>query len=239
MKITVVGSSHGIPEPNRKCTCFMAEIGEKIYFVDMGTSGMYPLIDRGLNPNNVQAVFITHKHGDHTDGLIHFVDLLTWYYTSANPQIFLPNLNIAEAIDTWLYATLAAPKREINYKKIESGEIFNDSVLKVTAIDTMHCPNSHAFLLESEGKRVLFCGDLKKPEIDFPNIHEPIDLIFCEGAHFPVTDYIPILENIDVKRVVINHYSPLFTKSAIELKNALKKRNLPVTLATDNMVFTL
>ena len=36
MKLTIMGSSHGIPEPNRSCTCFMIETGGDVYFVDMG-----------------------------------------------------------------------------------------------------------------------------------------------------------------------------------------------------------
>ena len=40
MKITFIGSSHGVPEPGRKCACFLLEAGENVYFVDMGTDGI-------------------------------------------------------------------------------------------------------------------------------------------------------------------------------------------------------
>ena len=77
MKITFLGSSHGVPEANRKCSCIMIEVGENIYFVDMGTPSIDELRKRGKSVDAVKGVFITHMHGDHTDGLIQFVDLIT------------------------------------------------------------------------------------------------------------------------------------------------------------------
>ena len=46
MKITFIGSSHGVPEAHRKCTCIMIEVGENVYFVDMGTSAIDALRTR-------------------------------------------------------------------------------------------------------------------------------------------------------------------------------------------------
>ena len=75
MKITFIGSSHGVPEPNRKCTCIMIEVGANVYFIDMGAPAIDELRTRGISIDAVKGVFITHMHGDHTDGLIQFIDL--------------------------------------------------------------------------------------------------------------------------------------------------------------------
>ena len=69
MKITIVGSSHGVPEPDRKCSCIKVEIGGNIYFVDMGTPAIDEMRRRGDDVNAVKGVFITHMHGDHIGGL--------------------------------------------------------------------------------------------------------------------------------------------------------------------------
>ena len=37
MRLTFLGSSHGLPEANRKCSCILVEIGENRYLMDMGT----------------------------------------------------------------------------------------------------------------------------------------------------------------------------------------------------------
>ena len=47
MRIVFFGSSHGVPEPNRKCSSAMVSVGENNYFIDMGvriedtTQGLY------------------------------------------------------------------------------------------------------------------------------------------------------------------------------------------------------
>lgn len=57
--------------------------------------------------------------------------------------------------------------RDLRFKKITDSTIFDDGYLKVTAIPTQHCPDSHAFFVEAEGKAVLFTGDLKHPNVRF------------------------------------------------------------------------
>ena len=48
MKITFLGSSHGVPEPHRRCSSAMIEVGENVYFVDMGVMAICDLVDRGI-----------------------------------------------------------------------------------------------------------------------------------------------------------------------------------------------
>ena len=75
MKIVFFGSSHGVPEPNRKCSSVMIEVSDNRYFIDMGTQSIEQLISRNIPIESVKAIFITHMHGDHSDGLISFIDL--------------------------------------------------------------------------------------------------------------------------------------------------------------------
>ena len=75
------------------------------------------------------------------------------------------------------------------------GVIYDDGYLKVTAIPTKHCPpmHSYAFLLEGEGKRVVFSGDLSQffRGNDFPLFNsETTDLLRT------LTDAVPMPINI-------------------------------------------
>ena len=108
-------------------------------------------------------------------------------------------------------------------KKITDGTIFDDGYLKVTAIPTQHCPDSHAFFVEAEGKAVLFTGDLKHPNVDFPKIakEKPTEFIICEAAHFPATDYAPVLAACPTKQVLVNHYAPWNIPNVMQLAETL------------------
>ena len=237
MKLTFLGASHGVPEPRRKCSCTMVTLGERIYFVDMGVMAICDLVDRGIPVAAVKGIFITHMHGDHTNGLIHFVDLISWYYTGADPEICLPLLEWAEIISRWIALSCHAT-RDLRYKQVEEGTVFDDGVLKVTAVRTQHTKSAFSYRLEAEGKAVLFTGDLQRPHVDFPAaLAKETDLIICEGAHFPATEYAPFLEAVSPKRVIVNHYAPWNIPYIMELSKALPA--MKITMATDGMEVNL
>ena len=178
-------------------------------------------------------------HGDHTDGLLHFVDLCTWYFKTADPLICLPDIRVKEAIEGWLTATLC-PLREIRYQEIADGVFYDDGFLKVTAISTQHCARSHAFLLEADGKTVLFTGDLKNPGVDFPAalVHErPVDLIVCESAHFEATNYEPVLKDCLCPAVCFTHFQPHLFPGILKLKEKLTDKK--IFTANDGMEISL
>lgn len=235
MKFTIIGSSHGYPEPNRKCTCIMVEIGNSVYFVDMGTSGVDALHTRGRSMEDVKGIFVTHLHGDHTDGLFQFVRLLMSPFKSADPEIWLPRPEAAEVLTAWMGIVRNGYKKEIRYREVKPGPFYDDGVLRVTAFPTRHCEKSYGYLLEAEGKNVLITGDLKHPGVDFPPVTQPLDLLICESAHFPATEYLPVFERMDIQKVCVTHYYTPFVPSVLQLLPELEKQGIPAVMATDGL----
>lgn len=236
MKITFVGSSHGVPEANRKCQSIMITEKGNTYFVDMGTSAIDALRKRNIEIDTVKGIFISHMHGDHTNGLIQFIDLITWYFKTPDPVVCLPDLEAARVIDDWLTVTMNGNKKEIKYKKTENGCVFDDGILKVTAIATEHCPNSYAYLIECADKRVLITGDLRNPKIDFPDAGDKmIDLVICESAHFAATEYEQVFPKYNIEKVCITHYSDRFLGSVLELVKRLNEKGIGALRASDDL----
>lgn len=236
MKITFVGSSHGVPEANRKCQSIMITEKGNTYFVDMGTSAVDALRKRNIEIDTVKGIFISHMHGDHTNGLIQFIDLITWYFKTTDPVVCLPDLEAARVIDDWLTVTMNGNKKEINYKKTENGCVFDDGILKVTAIATEHCPNSYAYLIECADKRVLITGDLRNPNIDFPDAGDKmIDLVICESAHFAATEYEQVFTKYNIEKVCVTHYSDRFLGSVLELVKRLNEKGIGALRASDDL----
>lgn len=243
MKIVFLGSSHGVPEDDRKCSCIMVEVGENRYFIDMGTQAIEQLCKRGIPIESVRATFVTHMHGDHSDGLISFVDLCNWYFKKAEPIFVLPEPveDTVNAISAWLKCN-GQTLRDFDFRPVKEGPCYEDENIKVTAFKTRHTDMSYAFLLEAEGRRVLFSGDLsmKGPTDDFPVsvFDKTLDLAICECAHFKATAYMPIFENqANLKKLCFNHYGNIFMNSILEVKKALK--DIPVLIAKDDMEITL
>ena len=84
MKITFVGTSHGVPSAERNCTCIMLESNGSIYFIDAGAPIVEHMLKSGKEISKLRAVFTSHEHGDHTVGIIHIADLMTWYYKACS-----------------------------------------------------------------------------------------------------------------------------------------------------------
>ena len=248
MKIVFFGTSHGVPEPNRRCSSTMITVDDACYFIDMGTQAIECLISRGIRPEKVKACFITHMHGDHSNGLISFLDLCTWYFKEAAPQIYLPGdtEKSVNAIAGWLECN-GVEMRDFKFGHVDDGFVYQDEKIKVTAFRTKHIKQSFSYLVEAEGKRVFFSGDLRNPlNLDSPTediaveeFDKGLDLAILELAHFMATDkYLPLLKDkSNIKKVCINHYSELRLPSAFDLKKALPEQE--IVFASDGLEFTL
>ena len=134
---------------------------------------------------------------------------MNWYFKKADPEILLPDERLLAPLKTWLTVNgnNVPPRADLRLGAFGAGTAFADENLRLTAIPTQHCVNSYAFLIEAEGKRVLFTGDLKHPSADFPQaaFQTELDLIVCELAHFSPDDCIPVFDKTKAKRILHSH----------------------------------
>lgn len=214
MKITFLGTADGVPRPGHFCTSTMIEAGENTYLIDAGAPVINLMLDHGKHPNSLKAFFNTHGHTDHLDGILSLVTLCSWAYRDASFDMLVPDQCVANGITTYLETVTGTPfpSERLRFSVFEAGVIYDDGVLKVTAIPTRHCEpkHSYAFLLEGDGKRALLSGDLSQflAKGDYPEIvsREELDLFVCEMAHFGEEHIAPYLEKCRAKRVMFNHY---------------------------------
>ncbi len=68
MRLTVVGSGDAFGSGGRFNTCFMVET-DHVILLDCGASSPVALRSRGIDPNSIDGVILSHLHGDHFGGL--------------------------------------------------------------------------------------------------------------------------------------------------------------------------
>lgn len=237
MRITFLGTSHGVPEPGRKCACTLVEAGDRKYLIDMGMDPVPDFIERGMNPADITAIFITHRHGDHTNGLPAYVNLCCWYYRKAVPLIYLPDMRIKDALRAWVETAANRLREDLRFEQVRDGLFYDDGVLRVTAMRTGHMEDCFAFKLEAEGKKILFTADMTPedgPTADYGRFTETdaYDAVVAECAHFDAMKYLEPIRRNPPKRFFFNHYSSKFTESCHHLRTVLENE-LPVVLLTD------
>lgn len=231
MRIKFFGTSSGSSRANRCCSCTMLETGGKRYIVDIGMDLNHALQTAGLNVNKISAVFITHMHGDHTDGLPSFLR----FGRTVPVEVLLPPPmeNTVKAIEAWNVCNHRKPYEMVNFKELSEGVVFDDGNVRVIAYRTQHVDYAYSFVFEAEGKRVLFSGDLsKEPTVDFPYgaLDGGLDLAICELGHFSAYKYDEIFKEKAPKKLCINHISTKFIDTAYAYK---RESALSVCLAHD------
>ncbi|MBR6794138.1 MAG: ribonuclease Z [Clostridia bacterium] len=248
MKITFLGSGHGVPQPGRRCTSMMVEVGERVYLIDGGTAVADILINRWNSVMDksaftpIKAVFTTHKHSDHTFGLIELLCLATWYHTESSWVTHLTDERLKNAIVEVIEASFsnnAYDHERMPIKVVGGGYVYEDEAVRVTYIPVKHTEDSCAILLEAEGKRVLFCGDLSGglKHDDFPKVamEEETDLVICEMAHFDAEQIRPYMERCKTKQWYFNHASERKAGEGFCIIREMGNRfGYPVFLARDN-----
>lgn len=213
MRITFVGTSHGVPEKNRFCTCMMLESGGSIYFIDAGAPMIDFMLKNDKSINDLRAVFTTHVHSDHTIGIVHLADLMNWYYKDSRAEFFITEQEHIDATARWIYTSGDGhiDTERLKFKMPEAGVVYSDENISVEYIPVGHMKNSYAILVREGEKRVLFGGDMSHGlrKGDMPSvIKEDIDGFVSELAHFTMDELRPHLDTCRAKRVFFIHVKP-------------------------------
>jgi len=87
MHLALCGTGSPLPDPSRAGPCSAIIVGRKVYIVDAGEGGARNLAFMGIPAANIEAIFLTHFHSDHIDGLGPFL-LQRW--AGATAQTPLP-----------------------------------------------------------------------------------------------------------------------------------------------------
>ena len=239
MKITFLGTSHGVPAADRYCSSYMIESGKDVYLIDAGAPVADLVLRQGREITDVRAIFTTHVHGDHTAGLFHIVDLVNWYYKTHTMDVYITEQACIDAIKNLILT--CAPKYRLHEDRLRFHEIdpncdYKDENITVSFIPTKHMPDPHvanAILVTEGNKRILFGGDFshKLAKEDVPKIiEEPIDAFVCEMAHFGADEIRPYLERCKAKDVYFTHVFPLDKYDAIKEM----AKDLPCRIHTPN-----
>ncbi len=246
MKITFLGTSHGITEKGAFCSSALVTAGDARYLVDVGAPVDTLLANLDVPLRDLRGAFITHPHQDHYVGLAQLtytVEDFGRFLDVAFPVLTPEGIDFA-ALNVFLwgdprgherYRVEDPPPRRVRFEvypdaPAEGSLIFDDGVLRVTAYPVRHIPHSHAFLLEAEGKRVVFTGDLLRDLSDYPRVatETPVDLVVTEAAHVRLDDpdTPEILGKSRTPVLVISHRAP--GRNPIESVEKLAARIAPI-----------
>ena len=246
MAVTVrfVGSGDSFGSGGRFQTCILVDGPGSRFAIDFGTSSLIALAQQGIDHNSIDAILLTHLHGDHCGGVpFLLIDAMlgarrTRPLLVAGPRDLEARMGaIREALFPGSH--VMRPKFPLEWMELAPGHSHAVLDLTVTAQPARHTAETHptALRVEVGGKVVAYTGDTEWTA-DVAKVAEGADLFIAESYYYekPIKwhlNYPDIAARRDAfgaRRVILTHMS----------KEMLAKADaVPEECAHDGMVVTI
>ncbi len=225
MKVKFLGTSFGAPSVGRHQQSILIESDNgNAYLFDAGAPVLDILVNQGYDLTKIKAVFISHLHGDHMNGLMDILNLTDYFRMKY--RIYMPEQRGIDAFKSFSLMQLCGYESDrVSYDLINDGTFFDDGVVKLTAVRTCHMENtghpSYGFFIETDGSSVYITGDLSPSLKDFPEfLYEcDTDMIISECAHFTADELLSKLTKCNVKKAAVLHVMPVERYADLERLN--------------------
>lgn len=211
LKVTLLGTGVGIPQPGRSQSALLIENKEKLLF-DCGAGTLLRLTEAGVSMRDIDAVVLTHLHLDHVSDLL----------ALANARYLqqLPGLSIYGPVGTEQYfrtihsAYPYLEKMEVSVQELKAGDELSLKGFEISSAEAVHSVTALGYRIESGSKVVAYSGDTE-PSPEIAALAEGADLLIHECSFpepFEVTNHTTPkkLGNTirNVKWIILTHLYP-------------------------------
>ncbi|MAG33701.1 MAG: hypothetical protein CL908_22715 [Deltaproteobacteria bacterium] len=203
LHLTLCGAGSPLPDPKRSGPCVGIVAGGTLFVVDSGGGSARNLARMGLPPADVEAVFLTHFHSDHIDGL---GELALQRWIGRNGAEPLPLFG-PEGVERIAAGFSEAYQLDVGYRISHHGEdvlpptgagfearpfptptagspvvVWDRDGVRVTSFRVDHAPIDPAvgYRFDYAGRSLVISGDtIKTPELE--RISQGVDLLVHEA----------------------------------------------------------
>jgi ribonuclease Z len=187
LHLALCGTGSPFPDPTRAGPCSAIIAGDRLFIVDTGEGSARTLGYMGIPAAKIEAIFLTHFHSDHIDGIGPFL-LQRWGVgTFKTPTPVYGPLGVEQVVDGFRAAYVLdfgyrvahhSPKimppggsggKGIPFTLPSTGQVdhvvvMEDKGLKVTAFRVDHAPIDPAvgYRFDYKGRSIVITGDTKK-----------------------------------------------------------------------------
>jgi ribonuclease BN (tRNA processing enzyme) len=247
MRLTILGSGDAFGSGGRFNACFQVESAKAAILIDCGASSVVALKARGIDPNHLDGVILSHLHGDHFGGLPFF--LVDAQHMSGRKRPFLiagppgTRARLDAALEVF-FPRSASTKWRFSWEVIEiepgqASDILGHHVVTAEVLHHSGAPST-AVRFSDASTTLAYSGDTEWTDVLLP-IADGAQLLIVECSSY--TSRIPghmtwetlraRLSDLRARRIMITHMDPTVLAHLDEIRAA------GVFIATDGGVFDL
>jgi ribonuclease BN (tRNA processing enzyme) len=234
MRLTVVGSGDAFGSGGRFNTCFHLAAGERRFLIDCGASTHVALRVRGIDPSTIDAIILSHLHGDHFGGIPFLLIEGQFLSQRERPLLFAGPPGTAERINAALEVFFPGSSKNKwrfiwSVTEIPVGAPTDVLGLNVVSAEVIHFSGAPSTALRiSDGIKTLsYSGDTQWTDALLP-IADGADLFIAEcyeyerelNGHMNWKTIKRRVSDFNARRVMLTHMNPNMLAKVDEAKAA-------------------
>jgi ribonuclease BN (tRNA processing enzyme) len=222
MRLTIIGSGDAFGSGGRHNTCFHLVAGGRTVLIDCGASAPVALRAQGVDPNAIDAVILTHLHGDHFGGIPFLMLDGQFLSRRERPLLFAGPPGTTERINAAMevfYPNSSKTKYRFPWRvtEIPVGAPTDILGLNVVSTQVIHSSGAPSTALRvTDGKKTLaYSGDTQWTDALLP-VAAGADLFIVEcydferelSGHMNWQTLKERLGDFNAQRVMVTHMNP-------------------------------
>jgi ribonuclease BN (tRNA processing enzyme) len=222
MELRFIGSGDAFGSGGRFNTCFLVTASRCRFLIDCGASSLVALKQAAIDPNTIDAVIVSHLHGDHFGGLPFLLLDARLMAKRSRPLTLYGPVGLAERLmATQEVLFPGSSERPLGFaleqRHLVAGTRSTGGGFAVMPYPAIHEAGASCFSLriDCDKKVIAYSGDSEWNE-QLAAAARRADLFICECSswerplkgHIAYRDLAPQLAALGAKRVILTHMNP-------------------------------
>jgi ribonuclease BN (tRNA processing enzyme) len=243
VSLRVLGCGDAFGSGGRSHTCFYFDAPGSKLLIDFGASALVAMNRYGVDPRAIDAVVLSHLHGDHFGGLPFLLLDATFISGRHRPLIIAGPRGTAErlhlATDVLFPGIWTYPKPfPVQFLEFEDGRPLDVAGATVTPFAVIHDSGATPFALRIScgGRTFAYSGDTAWTD-RLLDVARDADLFFCEATSFET----PIPNHMTYRTVADNHHrfnAARFVLTHLGPETLAQRDGLAFEVAEDGQLFS-